>query len=221
MRASLLIASTLLCAAQAQADWHASSRVSIESQSYETTYLADDYAAPAFGFTTYSDDGLFFDLEYLLHDEEPEQAEEGIALREEVAFTGGYRLKNGIIVFAGWKFGHTSGFDSDLEEWDIQESGAFGGLSYNFAFSPSSSITVAAAAAAMNGTVELIKSNNDSSGELTGAAFGVSSSVAWNYALASSVTTSIGAKYQSYSFDNAIDTETITSLFGKLVYRFN
>jgi hypothetical protein len=191
----------------------------MEYQSYEMgEWLSSNILSPTIGFTAAYDNGVFLDLEWLVKMGEADQPDDTSVTRDELTITSGYRLSNGISIFGGFKAGESEGYDEDADRWKIVTTGPFIGVSNAIALDKTSNLSFAVAMASMSAEVNLLTSGNLI--ENDGSATGLSGSVAYNKALTPSVSGSVGAKYQSYAFDQGIETETILSAFGKLSYRF-
>ena len=181
------------------------------------------YVAPAVGVSFFTQSGNFFDIEFLVPSGDPEAIEE--PARSELAVTAGTRFDNGLVLFGGYKAGSTEGKNLDTDDILVESAGLFAGISKSFSLSEKSGIALSAAVAAMDATVDLEWSDERTVDmgedlEYEGASVGLSGSAAFNYALTTSTTTSLGVKHQSYDYEDDIGEETVTSIFAKLAYRF-
>lgn len=208
MKIKTLVAASLLVATSfVQAEWLVSPKVSAEYMDYSTDWLEDSFVAAAGGVTVFNSSGWFVDVEVL-------SGSGDTVDRDETTLTLGKSLGGGFSVFLGSKDTSTTGFDLDNDYWDFSATGFFGGLSKSIRLANGNSLAFSAAAASLTGDVSL---NGIFADE--GDAFGTSFGGAWNAAIGQSVTTSFGAKYQSYDYDG-LDVESIVSVYGKLAYRF-
>ncbi len=213
MLRKVLLSALLVVTPLAQAEWFVSPKISAEYMDYSTDWLEDSFIAPAAGVSIYNTSGWFMDVEVL-------SGSGDTVDRDETTATIGKSLGAGYSLFAGLKDTTTTGTDVDGDYWDFNATGFFAGLNKSVRLGSGNSLAFSAAVASLSGDVALtLASDNFNSSVQEGDALGLSLGGAWNANIGDAMTSSIGAKYQSYDYDN-LDVESIVSVYGKLSYRF-
>jgi len=224
MSIRLLLIVSALWAPLSQAQVFFSPKVSFESQDYETDFTSGSYVAPGGGITVYNSDGLFLDAEFFRNNGDSEVV--GEVTREETTLTVGTTLGNGFSVFGGYKIARSLGAneltsaDLNIKEIEIDTEGVFLGLSKSTPISEAGSLSFAGAISPMDARISQEVDQIGTELVTEGSAVGISLSAAYNYSITKSWVSSVGYKFQKFSYGTDIGDETITALFGKLAYRF-
>lgn len=220
-----LLAVLPLTASMAQAEIYAVPRIGMEYQSYTTEFVSDEYSSPALGFSLMHSSGAYFDISVVTYaegaaDEETKDVSLGeskVSDRDEITFTGGYRFKSGITLFAGHIDTMTSAVSSgNYIEFGTQ--GIFTGISNSYKITDSLNASLSGAIASMNGQVR--GTDQSFSYDYDGSAIGYSINTTLNISIYKGLIGAVGARQQSYDFGDDIAKEEITSFFAKLAYRF-
>ncbi len=213
-----------MCGPVSQAEVVFSPKISIESQSYETDFTSGDYVSAGGGFTVFNQDGWFLDAEFFRNNGDSRVV--GEVTREETTLTVGKSLGNGLSVFGGYKIARSIGVDEitstliNVKEIEIDTDGVFLGVSKGISVSESGSLSFAGAISPMSARITQEDNNTGDDIVTTGSAVGMSLSGSYNHMLTKQWVSSLGYKFQKFSYGDAIGDETVTALFGKLSYRF-
>ena len=218
------LAAMIVWAPLTQAGVMFSPKISIESQGYETDFTSGDYVSAGGGFTVFNQDGWFLDAEFFRNNGDSRVV--GEVTREETTLTVGKSLGNGLSVFGGYKIARSIGVDEltstliNVKEIEIDTDGVFLGVSKGVSVSDSGSLSFAGAISPMSARITQEDNNTGDDIVTTGSAVGMSLSGSYNHMLTKQWVSSIGYKFQKFSYGTNIGDETVTALFGKLAYRF-
>lgn len=220
----ITVAALMVFTAASQADWAFSPKVSLESQSYKTDYTSGDYVAAGGGFTTFNADGWFVDAEFFRNNGDSRVV--GEITREETTLTVGKSLGNGLSIFGGYKIARSIGVDEitstvlNVKEIEIDTDGLFVGVNKGVSVSESGTLSFAGAVSPMNARITQEDNQTGEDIVTTSSAVGVSLSGAYSHMLTKQWISSVGYKFQKFSYGDEIGDETVTALFAKLAYRF-